>query len=86
MSDNIILSVAKAIHASVDSDWSEQLRTPWEDLTRAGQDAYGRQARAAIAAMREPTEAMLAAADEVSEGEWQAMIDAALLSVEEQTE
>jgi hypothetical protein len=62
--------------------WAET-RPPylkWDEAFPVILDSYRHQARAAIAAMREPTEEMLVAASRevVSEAKWRAMIDAAL--------
>jgi hypothetical protein len=53
----------------------------WDGVMPHRKDRYLRQARAAIAAMREPTEEMVDAgylADESATGTWQAMIDTAI--------
>ena len=54
----------------------------WENLEAKQQNYFRQKARTAIAAMREPTEAMCEAADAVEcnqpECIWQGMIDAAL--------
>jgi hypothetical protein len=69
--------VARAIYAS------GQFVKPWEKCS--WQHACRRQARAAIAAMREPTEAMLnaAAIAKECESKWLCMIDAALANPSE---
>jgi hypothetical protein len=53
---------------------------PWDMLDEDAVRSYHLQARAAIAAMREPTEAMIEAVPDVMTASeaWQAMIDAAL--------
>jgi hypothetical protein len=55
-------------------------RDEWDDYSPALQDACRKMARRAIAAMREPSEAMLSAADAYvhQENVWRRMIDAAL--------
>jgi len=53
----------------------------WNSLSRQSKDRFRGQARAAIEAMREPTEEMWDAgadAAEHNQGPWEAMIDAAL--------
>lgn len=68
--------VARAIHAELEKTWCVMLTGHGEELGRA-----------AIAAMREPTEAMMRAGDAAAESAcsgdegleaWDAMIDAAL--------
>lgn len=61
-------------------------RVPFKDLYPSAQRPYLDEARAAIEAMREPTEEMIAAgargsgedSQDVALGAWEAMIDAAL--------
>jgi hypothetical protein len=63
----------------------------WADFSDVERYEYIRRARVAIRAMREPTEAMIAASNREwdgrmshrSSGAWQAMIDAALLDSDE---
>jgi hypothetical protein len=59
MSDTMLERVAKAIHEAY---WAEE----WSDVSRGGIQYHAtiQQARAAIEAMREPTEAMSAALDD----------------------
>lgn len=54
----------------------------WDDVSAADQEKWQRLARAAIAAMRAPTKAMIEAGNDHCPGDapevWRAMIDAAL--------
>jgi hypothetical protein len=66
-------------------DAAGDLRDPerWDETSERFRDDYRRRARAAIAALREPTEAMILAGvhhDNMGDmaGRWRAMIDAAL--------
>lgn len=62
--------------------WDAQSTRPdmWDSLHPTKQDGMKERARAAIEAMREPTEEMCAAANGLfyHRDKWQAMIDAAL--------
>lgn len=74
--EDMVERVAKALHAGSDSP------TEWFDY-ETDREYWRDQARAAIAAMREPTEAMCAAAEATGDhwyfdDSWAAMIDAAL--------
>ena len=84
--NEIVERVAKAIHeAAPEDNWSG-----WDELTDAdissgdpGRDTRRKQARAAIAALREPTGEMIEAAwasslAEDAKGTWQDMIEVAL--------
>lgn len=79
----MIERVAKAIFAS-DMKWAPVLEHQFEE----NKIVYLKAARAAIEAMREPTEIMIEASNREwdgrmshrSSGAWQAMIDAALVS------
>lgn len=84
MNETMVERVAKAIYEE-DDPW--HVAFPWPNLTKtqAGVDAYRRCARAAIEAMREPTEAMERAGlremtidPAWAKPAWQAMISAAL--------
>ena len=75
---NMVLKVAQAIHES-----GPTVSTPWNALDNGQLATHLRQAQAAIAAMRAPTDAMLLAAIRldpkcVIERQWPEMIDAAL--------
>jgi len=71
----MIERVARAIHSAEVEDEGD----PWNDLGDYVQGEYRTLARAAIAAMREPTEAMLGPPWNYGRLEiWQAMIDEAL--------
>lgn len=74
----MIERVAKAICIADDFDWVSRISS---DETAYRQDKYMRIARAAIEAMREPTEKMVFSADWIENGTmdaYRAMIDAAL--------
>ena len=77
MSETLVERVARAI-------WQESVgRADWPDWDRFALGAWGRvrsmaQARAAIAALREPTEGMMHGFRSASKEEWAAAIDAAL--------
>jgi hypothetical protein len=76
--------VAKAIWLRRIGQWVETGQgaafIPWESVSAQQRVDMLDQARAAIAALREPTEPMVVAGLRVGkfDGEWQAMIDAAL--------
>lgn len=70
MSD-MVERVARAMFADTNEG-------PWESERYDNHHIYLSNARAAIKAMREPTEAMMHVAWAIADGEWQAMIDAAL--------
>lgn len=82
----MIERLARALHACVVQQDADQL--PWEQLSRQLKEECLFLARAAIEAMREPTNAMVEAADgeyrdddrRALVGEWQTMIDVALRS------
>jgi len=91
MKDNMIERVARALHCSVNT-WSAIPQT-WDNLNNTERSAFHLAARAAIAAMRDCTPAMLDAGsgahpaggyvrgttlNDIIECEWWAMIDAAL--------
>lgn len=76
MSESMVERVAQAVHRAV-----YQLSHSWEAATEAEREYYRDKARAAIAAMREPTDAMEWVGYErrMTVGEfWTAMIDEAL--------
>lgn len=81
----MIERVAKAIFK--DYDWSFAPKAPFEEQELHLQEIFRNLAKAAIAAMREPTDAMVKAAwrrnddndgKEADRENWQSMIDAAL--------
>lgn len=83
MSDDMVEQVAKAIY---ESGTARPYKWRWKELDRF-QEPYRRIARDVIAAMREPTEAMIKAHAHPIEpnnwgpgirANWQSMIDAAL--------
>jgi formate dehydrogenase maturation protein FdhE len=92
---SMVERVAKAMHAAYEAaakvnGWAtnEQCRVAFDDLPAENKATMYASARAAIEAMREPSEAMIATADDVYDqctdtGDfygfiWRAMIDAAL--------
>ncbi len=74
MPQTIIERAARAMYANVGPDWS------WDDPDAEGmRHLYRENVRVALAALREPTEAMLAAGTSVDPAlRYRAMIDAAL--------
>jgi hypothetical protein len=78
----MIERVARAIHEAMDESLPPRLRQPWDELSVPAQGCMFIRARAAILAMREPTEAMVEAAGleppSVAEIVWRDMLDAAL--------
>lgn len=80
----MIERVARAIHARSDHG------STWEELDAYSTMEYLEDAKAAIGAMREPTEAMIEASNREwdgrmshrSSGAWQAMVDAAFTNGE----
>ena len=77
----MIERVARALSLENQSE-NFMIGEAWEIPGLVNKDGYRKLARAAIEAMREPTEAMIAAdqgqADEDAIASWQAMIDAAI--------
>lgn len=84
MDDSMVERVARALVESFNTSKNYPppiVRRPWEQLPPSGRAYAYDQARAAIAAMREPTQKMLAAGfhdDESNRDFWISMIDAAL--------
>lgn len=82
----MIERLARALHGCVMQQDADQ--APWEKLSQPVKQECLLMARAAIEAMREPTNAMIEAADgeyrdddrRALVGEWQTMIDVALRS------
>jgi hypothetical protein len=70
--------VARAIYAAGKDDYA----WPWDELNETRKEGVRDVARAAIAAMREPTEAMLQAGSDIAHvvtlDDWEYMIDEAL--------
>ena len=88
---DMIERVARAMHCSVNT-WAA-IPQPWDNLNSTERSAFDLAARAAIAAMRDCTPAMLDAGSaahpaggyvrgtlltDIIEAEWRAMVDAAL--------
>ena len=61
MSDSMIERMARAMHA-YEFSVGLALHEKWEDMSKTVRDAFMAEARAALDAMQEPTEAMVAAA------------------------
>lgn len=83
MTESMIERVAEAIYQKRNGFGCK----PWARLTRSHQEPYKSDASAAIAAMREPTDAMVHAAtrradngdrESIYHSIWRSMIDAAL--------
>lgn len=73
--------VERVARAFYEAQFVNVNRIEWETRSRQGRNEYMRAARAAIAAMRDPTEAMLEAGPPepyMDCGVWAKMIDAAL--------
>lgn len=79
--------VARAIYETEPYQISMQSEMPWADVHESQKEGFRVKARAAIAAMREPSEAMLFAYgttsmgpddDALAKSVWHPMIDAAL--------
>jgi hypothetical protein len=86
--------VEEVAEALLQAEWTRagsggKRRVPWTEISPLDQERWRFLARAAIAAMWEPTEAMLAACgngecSKWAPGAWQTMIDAALSEDKEQ--
>lgn len=79
-SESIVERVAKALWEAYRDSIPANAEIPhWEDVGEYGRKTYRAYARAAISAMREPTEEMRRAASfDQTDEDWRAMIDAAL--------